>query len=142
MDKAKIELVRSWLVKADHDLKTAQIISSAKQPLLDTAIYHCQQAAEKAIKGFLTFYDIRFEKTHDIVALLNLASQKGKDKISHYLDMGSHLTPYASEFRYPGDEAMPEKEEFNDALKYAKEIYEMILSLLPPETHPQKNKPT
>jgi HEPN domain len=40
-----------------------------QEPYLDTAVYHCQQAAEKALKAFLTARDIAFEKTHNLVAL-------------------------------------------------------------------------
>lgn len=71
----KVELTRSWLVKAKRDLLSAGELADAKMPLLDTAAYHCQQAAEKAIKGFLLFHDIRFEKTHDIEVLLTQASE-------------------------------------------------------------------
>jgi HEPN domain-containing protein len=33
---------------------------------LDAGIYHCQQAAEKALKGFLVFHEVSFEKIHDL----------------------------------------------------------------------------
>jgi HEPN domain-containing protein len=46
-------LTRDWLVKAKHDLQTARIVSATPDGPLDTAIYHCQQAAEKALKGWL-----------------------------------------------------------------------------------------
>lgn len=73
MADAKVELVKNWLTKAYHDLETAKVLSKVKEPLLDTAIYHCQQAAEKAIKGFLVFHDIEFEKTHDVSGLIELS---------------------------------------------------------------------
>lgn len=57
MSDAKEELTRSWLVKAKRDLLSAEQLAGADFPLLDTAAYHCQQAAEKAIKGFLLFHD-------------------------------------------------------------------------------------
>ena len=31
-------------------------------------MYHCQQAAEKAIKGYLTYHEVEFERTHNLVA--------------------------------------------------------------------------
>ena len=51
MDDAKRELVRAWLIKARNDLDTARQISAIPEGHLDSAIYHCQQAAEKAVKG-------------------------------------------------------------------------------------------
>jgi HEPN domain-containing protein len=47
--EAKHELVRSWLVKAARDLASASRLAAGPEPYLDTAIYHCQQAAEKAV---------------------------------------------------------------------------------------------
>ena len=77
MDDAKRELVQGWLIKAQHDLATARKLTTDPDPYLDTAIYHCQQAAEKAVKGFLVFHDQRFEKTHDIQLLITLAAPFG-----------------------------------------------------------------
>ena len=51
MDEAQLELVRNWLTRASHDLSAARVLSARDEPLLDVAIYHCQQAAEKAVKG-------------------------------------------------------------------------------------------
>jgi len=55
MDEATLELVRGWLVKAQHDLASARKLATDPDPYLDTAVYHCQQAAEKAVKGLLVF---------------------------------------------------------------------------------------
>ena len=74
MDDAKRELVRAWLIKARHDLDTARQISGLPDGHLDAAIYHCQQAAEKAVKGFLAFHNHRLERSHDIERLVTLAS--------------------------------------------------------------------
>lgn len=135
MSDAKIELVRSWLIKADHDLKSAKELSAAVEPLLDTAIYHCQQAAEKAIKGLLVYKDIRFEKTHDIDLLISLAVDV-EPRLSSWSQAAELLTPYATEFRYPGEYAEPEPEEFEEALVAAKDFYEFIISLLPHKCRP------
>ncbi len=70
MDEAKRQLVQSWLIKAQHDLATARKLAADPEPYLDTAIYHCQQAAEKAVKGFLVFHDEEFEKTHNLPLLV------------------------------------------------------------------------
>ena len=66
MDKAKINEIRQWLVKADHDLGSAKRLMTGKDSFLDTAVYHCQQAAEKALKAYLTLKDTPFQKVHDL----------------------------------------------------------------------------
>lgn len=57
MTDAKAHLVRSWMIKAQRDLASARVLAASDPPLLDTAMYHCQQAAEKAVKGYLVFCD-------------------------------------------------------------------------------------
>ncbi|MFZ0456058.1 MAG: HEPN domain-containing protein [Ignavibacteriaceae bacterium] len=131
----KSELVKNWLIKAKRDLNTAKRLSKEPEPYLDTAIYHCQQAVEKAVKGFLVFNDIRFEKTHDIEVLIQLAIPVNEE-FSNWLDAGETLTPYATAYRYPGENVEPSKEEFDEALKTASDIFSFILNILPVEVHP------
>jgi HEPN domain-containing protein len=76
MTEAKVHLVRSWIIKAQHDLASARVLAASDPPLLDTAIYHCQQAAEKAVKGYLVFCDHAFERIHDVEVLIRTASPK------------------------------------------------------------------
>lgn len=129
---AKLELVRNWLTKAQRDLAAAHKLSAGPDPYLDVAIYHCQQAAEKAIKGFLVFHDQSFEKTHDVVLLITLALRHDTG-FSGWLEAGVLLTPYASEFRYPSDLLEPALDEFEEAFEAARGLYNFALSLLPPE---------
>ena len=135
MDEAKRQLVQSWLIKAQHDLATARKLAADPEPYLDTAIYHCQQAAEKAVKGFLVFHDEEFEKTHNLPLLVTQATST-EAKFSERLDAAERLTPYATAFRYPGEVMEPDREEFDKALQAAEEFYTFVLSILPKEVHP------
>jgi hypothetical protein len=62
---------------------------------LDVAIYHCQQAAEKALKALLVFHNQRFQKTHDLRVLVELA-RPFDATIDQCLDLAERLTPYAT----------------------------------------------
>lgn len=135
MSGAREELVRSWLIKAHRDLLSAHELASAKMPLLDTAAYHCQQAAEKAVKGYLLFHDVRFEKSHDIVLLVWQAIDVDPS-FSALIEIARLLTPLAVEFRYPGDFVEPEQEEFQEAYTAAQSLYAFVIEKLPMETHP------
>jgi len=44
-----------WLTKATNDHLSAVKLSDGDDPILDTAIYHTQQCAEKAFKAFLVY---------------------------------------------------------------------------------------
>lgn len=137
MGEAQRELLRSWLTKAGNDLRTAQVLGSIADAPLDTAIYHCQQAAEKAVKSFLVHCGITPEKTHDI-RKLTLEAIKQDARFDEILGMAATLTPYAWEFRYPDDlsETYPTREEFDEALQQAQVIYDFVLNLLPKEARP------
>ena len=54
----------AWLNRARRDLGGAAILISGES--FAAALFHCQQAVEKALKVFLTFYQIPFRKTHDL----------------------------------------------------------------------------
>lgn len=47
----------SWMKKAANELNSAKKLASGSDKVPDTAIYHCRQAAEKAVKGYLVSVD-------------------------------------------------------------------------------------
>lgn len=135
MIEAKRQLVQIWLTKAQHDLASADVLSQSRLPLLDTAIYHCQQAAEKCVKAFLIYCDHEVERVHDVEALIRSALPY-EPEFASYADDGRVLTPYAMVFRYPGFIVEPSEDQFDQAYASAVEIYRFVLSRLPAEVHP------
>lgn len=47
MQKVKLELIKQWIIKADHDLGIAEITLKHIPEYKDTISFHCQQAAKK-----------------------------------------------------------------------------------------------
>ncbi len=129
---SKDELVKNWIIKAQHDLLAAQKLSSDSDIYSDIAIYHCQQCAEKVLKGFLVLQNRTFPRTHDLRLLLQLAIAINPD-FQHYQETSELLTPYATEFRYPSDVMQPTAEELEEAIEKAEEIFNFITSLLSDE---------
>jgi HEPN domain-containing protein len=127
---AKMELVQNWLIKAQHDLAASRKLAAGPDPYLDVAVYHCQQAAERAVKGFLVFHDQPFERTHDVEVLVALAVPY-EAGFSAWTEAAVLLTPYATEFRYPSGLLEPSQDEFGQALEAASGLYAFVLSLLP-----------
>jgi HEPN domain-containing protein len=66
LDLEKVAECRAWLGRAWADLDSASILLGADRPRPDTALFHCQQAAEKAWKAFLFWNDVPFRKTHNL----------------------------------------------------------------------------
>jgi HEPN domain-containing protein len=129
---AKQSLVRKWLNKARRDLLSAKRLARGSDPYLDTAIYHCQQRTEKAVKGWLVYSDQSFEKTHDLRLLVTLASEI-EPKFREWFDVAEQVTPYATAYRYPGETLEPTEDEYRQALKSASGFYDFVCSLLPIE---------
>ena len=131
------ELSRAWLLKAHSDLHTAIQIGGLPDGHLDAGIYHCQQAAEKALKGFLVFHGIAFEKIHDLRKLINQVESLDAG-FQQYRDAAEALTPYAAAYRYPGEFGFlePSRDEFDEAVRQAQAIYDFVLNLLPKEARP------
>ncbi len=135
MDDAKRDIVRSWLIKAQRDLASAQRLAAGEDPLLDTAAYHCQQAAEKAVKGFLVFRDVRVRKTHDLEELVAETTALTPD-YARLTDAAKRITEYATMFRYPGMQMEPTQAEYEQAYQDASEFVRITLALIPAEAHP------
>ncbi len=133
----ELELVRQWLEKAHLDLRGAELALTADPPLCESACFQCQQAVEKALKGFLIHQDIEFEWTHRIRYLLNLCVEED-GAFEQWRHDAEPLTEYAAKFRYPRPGPSPTITEARAALDVARRVYEFVLQRLPEETHPER----
>lgn len=138
MDDTKCEWVRMWLAKAHSDLRSARALLALDEPATDTAVYHCQQAAEKALKGYLAFHDQPLERTHDLERLLELATVL-EPGFAPLETQASVLNPYATAFRYPGvlGVQFPSVAEVTDAIEHAQAVYDFVLGRLPQDIRPR-----
>jgi HEPN domain-containing protein len=125
MVNEKRQEVQAWLRKADNDLRSAQVDLAANPPLIEDALFHCQQAAEKAMKAFLTAHDNTFGKTHDLDELA-IACEKIDASLKEALDPARDLTVFAWEFRYPGSDEAPPEAEAHDSLLLAQATVDAI----------------
>ena len=125
----------AWLRRAMLDLRAAEVDLATIPALLGDAAFHCQQAAEKVLKGFLTWHDVPFRRTHDLAEIGQQCSSLDIS-IEPTCRRAERLTTYAWIFRYPGDVEEPTREEVEDALALAREVYEAVLSRLPVEVRP------
>ena len=89
-----------WFEFAADDLTAARICADNFPPLVEIACYHCQQCAEKMLKGFLSLNGVTPPKTHDLRELCRLSEIKNPDfsRISQECIL---LSPYGVNVRYP-----------------------------------------
>jgi len=128
MDNAKMIEVRQWLVKARHDLDSARVL--VDRGLMDTGVYHCQQAVEKVLKAYLTWQDTPLMKVHDLTALVKQCLELD-GAFEELMDMADVLTPYAIAFRYPGEVLEPDALDAEEALALADSALEFISGKIP-----------
>jgi len=101
-EKAKRELVKQWLEKAEDDWRLSHRLVGDPESYAEAAAFHAQQAVEKYLKAFLTWHQVEFPKTHDIKRLLKLVSARDP-ALAEELPDAADLTAYAVEYRYPGE---------------------------------------
>lgn len=96
------ELTREWIDKAELDFTSADLLLHAGEtPLSDPACFHCQQCAEKYLKGYLQEHGIDFERKHDLIPLLALSAARDNEFQVLKEDL-QELDRYAVIVRYPG----------------------------------------
>lgn len=131
--KGPLDLAKGWFMKADSDLACARRLLAGTGPF-DTACFHCQQAVEKYIKGYLGWRGQVFPFTHDLKRLAELC-----ETIEPALKLARSevvaLTDYAVNLRYDND-FWPKKEEAADALAVAEQVRAEILPLVPEGARP------
>ena len=130
MDEDKAHEILSWLNKASSDVRAAERLLDDPEPLCNASGFHSQQAAEKVLKGYLTWRDQLFEKTHSLVALV-AKCLPCDPSFAALRDAATTLTPYAVETRYPGDLAELTEKEAVTALVLARRVWVFFLGRLP-----------
>lgn len=108
----QMEEYKEWLTFARTDFESAKYLEGAPfypRPL-NVICYHCQQAAEKAVKALIVYFGSQggMPKVHDISFLLNqiknIVQQRKGIEIDHsLLVMADSLSKYGVAPRYPNE---------------------------------------
>lgn len=103
--------------------------------LTSDIVFHSQQAAEKAMEGFLTWHGRIYRKTHNLIEI-GEACAVIDPTLEPLLRRAAELTEYAWRFRYPGNPEEPSEEEAKEALALAREVFDSLLHRLPSDVCP------
>ena len=102
---------KEWLEYAKADLGVADHLFKTYYPKpLAIICYHCQQAAEKAVKTIIVLYGSQggMPRRHDVFLLLNQI----KNMVSidnKFYDYADILAPYGVAMRYPNELQLEER---------------------------------
>ncbi len=126
------EYARSLIIKAQHDLRLAEIGLEHAAPL-DTVCFHLQQTVEKLLKGVLTSSNVD-PLTHDLILLVDLAGQECP-ALAEFRDALAGFLPYGVRMRYDAG-LYPEPEETQAAMQTTRKLRDAVYRWLPPEALP------
>jgi HEPN domain-containing protein len=117
----KDNIVAEWFYFGDNDLRAAKILEQSHPQPLEIICYHCQQSAEKYLKGYLISKGvISPPKIHDLGVLCEMCAKFDEN----FFDIETAckiLTAYAAQARYP-DEMYIDEGLMGQSLSYAEEI--------------------
>lgn len=110
-------VTREWIEKAEKDLASARReLRLRKDPNHDLACFLSQQCIEKYLKARLQEASIRFDRTHDLVRLLDQLMPVEPLWRVFRTALGP-VSAYAVIFRYPGRSAS--RSEATTAIRHA-----------------------
>ncbi|MCB0194437.1 MAG: HEPN domain-containing protein [Anaerolineae bacterium] len=101
-DPQRDNYVQEWIQKAEGDFLAATSLFNLQQAgVTDAICFHAQQCAEKYAKAYLVRQAIAFQRTHDLIELLQLCCQTDSEFATITREMQA-LNSYSVETRYPG----------------------------------------
>ena len=95
-----VEEVREWMEIADRDFDSAQILNEAARRHYEVICYHCAQAVEKYLKGYLVYQNIMPAKTHHL-PYLNGVCMELDNGFQNLMTTCDFLNQFATDIRYP-----------------------------------------
>jgi uncharacterized protein len=132
--RARWEAVEDWLDVAAADRRAAAALMSSGPAVIGIAAFHCQQAVEKLLKGFLTLAGKRSGKTHSLERL-GAAAQARFPEIADLVAAAKNWSGRAVDFRYPSTKGrakpLPEDDELNRALAVIDALAERLRAVNP-----------
>ncbi len=94
------DVAKEWFKIAEADLSSAEFLQNMQSMPTEIICYHCQQSAEKYLKGFLSLKGEAIKRSHDLV-ILNKECRKYDADFETIEEVCLMLTDYGVNIRYP-----------------------------------------
>jgi len=118
-----MERYESWIdrAKSSYELSKAKINNMI---YFEDLCFQAQQAVEKSLKGFLIYFGVEPEFTHNISKLLGELEKYVE--IPDDIKESIKLTNYAVQTRYPAEYEEITKEEYENCLRITKNCLDWV----------------
>jgi HEPN domain-containing protein len=118
-----IDDIKEWFQIADDDFYSAQILNEQVRKPFEIICYHCAQAVEKYLKGYLFYKNEIPEKTHNLTYLGRVCIDKDSEFVNVKFEL-DFLNRYANDIRYPHKYEVNEND-VNFAISAVKKIIDI-----------------
>lgn len=118
-----------WFFMAQKDYRSAKILldHDADNEII---CFHCQQAVEKYLKGYLIFMSGRLFEGHNLIKLCYKAIQFD-DSFKSFLKDLAFLNTFYTETRYPAEDPLIiDKEDALECIRIASNIIDKIDNII------------
>ncbi|SHJ95893.1 HEPN domain-containing protein [Tepidibacter formicigenes] len=122
------DIADEWFDFAVNDLNSARFLLQMRPIPLEIICYHCQQSAEKYLKGYIALNGDKIIKTHDLTLLNKRCMNFDKD-FQKIKDDCIELVDYGVQVRYPFNIEL-EEQDMKMAIESAERIEKFILDKL------------
>lgn len=122
---------------AELDFDSAKFLLNMHPKPLEIICYHCQQSAEKFLKGFIAYNGGTISKTHDLL-ILNKECCKYYEEFKEIQNECIDLTDYGVQLRYPFHLEINEHD-VEEGLKNVNTIKEFVLKAIKNMEQSKKN---
>ena len=119
------ETAKEWFEIAERDLASAEFLQEMRPIPVEIICYHCQQSAEKYLKGVLALAGEEITRTHDLL-LLNKKCCAYDNDFEKIENDCLALIDYGVKLRYPFPLEIAESD-MRLAIKGAKSVQQFVL---------------
>lgn len=120
------DVAYEWFSYAENDLNSAKFLMKMHPIPIEIICYHCQQSAEKYLKGYIALNGGSIIKTHDLIILNKACTKYDKDFYKIENDC-IELVDYGIQTRYPYHIDL-EENDMKEAIVSADKVKKFILS--------------
>ncbi len=123
-----LEHAKLLLAMARKDLKALEGMQDAEVFADEIFGFHVQQAAEKALKSWLSALGFTYPKTHNLRLLLSLLAEGGAD-VEPFWNLIEY-NAFAVQIRYEGLDFLEESLDRELALRRSREVIGQVVKVL------------